>query len=160
MPSFTLSRRVEAPVDAVFTVFSDIPRAHERIDQITAIEMLTDGPVGAGTRWRETRIVFKREATEEMEVTAFEPGRSYTVGCQSCGCEYESSWRFEPEGDVTHVEFLMEYRPLTVVAKIMSPLGRLMMPMMKKCIEKDFQALKALAESGETPDAAQGRALA
>jgi len=32
--------------------------------------------------------------------------------------------------------------------------------MMKKCFEKDFQALKELAESGDTPDAARGGALA
>ncbi len=159
MPSFTLSRRVEAPVDAVFDVFSDIPRAREMIDQITGIEMLTDGPVGVGTRWRETRMVFKREATEVMEVTAFEPRRSYTVGCRSCGCEYESTWRFEPEGEATLVEFEMAYRPVTVLAKLMSPLGRLMAPTMKKCFEKDFQALKAVAESGGTPQATEDPAL-
>ena len=160
MPSFTLTHRVEAPIDAVFDVFSDIPRAHEMIDQIIAIEMLTDGPVGVGTRWRETRMMFKRAATEVMEVTAFEPVRSYTVGCQSCGCEYESTWRFEPDGDATHVEFEMGYRPMTVFAKLMSPLGLLMMPMMKKCFENDFQALKVIAESGTKPETTNDAALA
>lgn len=160
MPCFTLSRRVEAPIDRVFAVFSDIPRAHEMIDQITAIEMLTDGPVGVGTRWREKRVMFKREATEEMEVTAFEPGQRYTVGCRSCGCEYESTWRFEPDGDSTQVEFEFAYRPLTLVAKLTYPLGRLMMPMMKKCFETDFLALKAVAESGGAPEAAEDAALA
>ncbi len=160
MPSFTLSERVEAPIDRVFDVFSDIPRAHEMVDQIVRIEMLTDGPVGVGTRWRETRMVFKHEATEVMEVTAFEPRRSYTVGCRSCGCEYESTWRFEPEGDATLVEFEMAYRPVTVLAKLMSPLGRLMAPMMKKCFEKDFQALKTVAEAGDVSAAPQGTALA
>ena len=160
MPSFTLSRRVEAPIDAVFDVFSDIPHAHEMIDQITAVEMLTDGSVGVGTRWRETRMMFKRAATEVMEVTAFEPGRSYTVGCRSCGCEYESTWRFEPDGDATRVEFEMGYRPVTLFAKLMLPLGRLMAPTMKKCFEKDFQALQAVAESGGIQEAAQDTALA
>ncbi len=160
MPSFKLTRRVEAPINAVFDIFSDIPRAEEMIDDIIKIEMLTDGPVGVGTRWRETRMMFKREATEEMWVTAFEPGTSYTVGCESCGCEYETAWRFETEGDATLVEFEMGYRPLTFFAKVMSPLGRLMMPMMKKCFEKDFQALKTLAESGSAPDGVEGPALA
>ena len=160
MASFKLTRRVEAPIDAVFDIFSDIPRADEMIDDIIKVEMLTDGPVGVGTRWRETRVMFKREATEEMWVTAYERGKSYTVGCESCGCAYESTWRFESEGDATQVEFEMGYRALTFFAKLMSPLGRLMMPMMKKCFEKDFQALKTLAESGGTPDPAQGRALA
>lgn len=160
MPSFSLTRRVEAPIDRVFEVFSDIPRADEMVDDIIRIEMLTDGPVGVGTRWRETRLMFKKEATEEMEVTAFDRGRSYTVGCQSCGCEYESTWRFESEGDATRVDFEMGYRPTTFLARVMSPLGRLMMPMMKKCLDKDFLALKTLSESGAVPGAADGRALA
>ena len=160
MPSFILTRRVEAPIAAVFDIFSDIPRADEMINDIIEIEMLTDGPVGVGTRWRETRMMFKRKATEEMEVTAFDRGRSYTVGCESCGCEYESTWRFESEGDATLVEFEMGYRPVTFMARVMSPLGRLMMPMMKKCFEKDFQALKTLAESGAAPGGAEGPALA
>ncbi len=160
MPSFTMSERVEAPVDRVFNVFSDIPRAQEMVDQIVRIEMLTDGPVGVGTRWRETRMMFKREATEEMEVTAFEAGRSYTVGCESCGCAYESIWRFVSDGDATFVEFEMSYRPLTVFARVMSPLGRVMLPMMKKCLAKDFQALKTVAEAGDVPAAADGTALA
>ena len=160
MAGFKLTTRVEAPIDAVFDIYSDIPHAGEMIDGIEEIEMLTDGPVGVGTRWRETRMMFKRKATEEMRVTAFERGKSYTVACNSCGCEYESTWRFDAEGDATRVEFEMSYRPLTFFAKVMSPLGRLMMPMMKKCFEKDFQALKAAAESGDTPDAARGGALA
>ncbi len=155
MASFKLTGRVEAPIDAVFDVFSDIPRAGEMIDAIVRIEMLTDGPVGVGTRWRETRLMFKRETTEAMEVTAFDRARSYTVRCESCGCEYESTWRFDADGGATLVEFEMDYRPVSFFAKVMSPLGRLMAPMMKKCFLKDFEALKALAESRDTPDAAQ-----
>ena len=160
MASFKLTNRVEAPIDAVFDIFSDIPRAAEMIDDIVRIEMLTDRPVGVGTRWRETRMMFKREATEEMEVTAFDRRKSYTVGCESCGCEYESTWRFDADGDATLVEFEMNYRPVTFFAKVMSPLGRLMAPMMKKCFEKDFQALKVIAESGASPETTKDAALA
>ncbi len=42
MASFKLTKRVEAPIDAVFDIFSDIPRADEMIDDIVKIEMLTD----------------------------------------------------------------------------------------------------------------------
>ena len=47
MPCCTLSRRVEAPIDAVFGVFSDIPRAHEMIEQITAIDTDKDGQIAS-----------------------------------------------------------------------------------------------------------------
>ena len=54
----------------------------------------------------------------------------------------------------------MSYRPLTFFAKVMSPLGRLMLPMMKKCFEKDFQALKTIAEAGDVSVAPDGTSLA
>ena len=54
----------------------------------------------------------------------------------------------------------MGYRPVTLFAKLMLPLGRLMAPTMKKCFEKDFQALQAVAESGGIQEAAQDTALA
>ena len=148
MPRFTMAKQVHAPPDIVFDVFADLDRAAERIDQIQKIEKLTDGPTGLGTRWRETRRVFKKEATEEMEMTGFDPGRSYTVGCDSCGSEYACTYRFEPEGDGTRVECDVEYRPVTFFARLMAPLSWIMMGFMKKCMEKDFDQLKAAAEFG------------
>ncbi len=147
MPGFTMTRQVHAPTDVVFDVFADIDHAPDRIDQIVKVERLTDGPIGLGTRWRETRVVFKKHATEELEITGFESGRSYTVGCESCGCEYACTFRFEPEGDGTRVDFEMEYRPVTFFAKLMTPLSVLMSGAMKKCMEKDIDQLTVAAES-------------
>ena len=61
-------RFVTRPVEDVFAVFTDLHRAAERIRGIERLEVLTDGPVGKGTRFRETRIMFRREATEEHRV--------------------------------------------------------------------------------------------
>jgi len=123
---------------------------HERwagtLSGIERIEVLTDGPVGVGTRFRETRILFKREATEEMEFTAFEPGVSYSVGCESCGCRYDTRFDFVPEGGGTRVEMRMETKALTFGAKLMSPLAKLMAGAMRKMLENDLSEVKATAE--------------
>ena len=149
MSALTMTKHYEAPIDAVFAVYTDIDHWADYIGAIVRVEKLTDGPLNKGTRWRETRMMFRKEATEEMEVIAFEPGRSYTVGCESCGCECEWSHRFAPDGTGTRVEMSMEYRPISFLAKIMSPIGKLMMgSMMKKCIEKDFEDLRAVLEPG------------
>ena len=146
MAKLTMTKKVEAPIDIVFDIFSDIEKATERISGIEKIEMLTDGPVGKGTRFRETRIMFKRETTEELEFTAFEPGKHYTIGCESCGCTYETTFRFERDGSGTKVEMNMSARPVTFFARIMSPLAVLMMGSMKKAMDKDMEELKAAAE--------------
>ena len=51
--------------------------------------------------------MFKREATEEMQVSAFERDRSYTLACDSCSCAYEFTHSFKPEGDGTVLEIWM-----------------------------------------------------
>lgn len=146
MTQMIVSTRIDAPVDKVFAACTDFANLAHRIDAIQRIEMLNDGPVGVGTRFRETRVMFKREATEEMEVSAFETGRSYTLACDSCGCAYEFTHRFKRDGDATLIEMDMKTRPISFFAKLMSPFGKLMMGTMKKCIQKDMEDLRASIE--------------
>jgi carbon monoxide dehydrogenase subunit G len=151
MACFTITRHIGAPRDKVFACLSDFRRAPERIKGIKKVEMLTDGPVGVGTRFRETRIVFKREASEVMEVTAFNPPIGYTLACNSCGCRYESEFRLTPRGAGTDVEMRFAVQPLTLFAKVM---GSLMRPMFKMCLTemgKDLDDLKASIEGDVRP---------
>ena len=148
MAGFKMTKRVDADPASVFDVFSDMENAAHHVRGIERIEMLTDGPVGVGTRFKETRIMFKREATEEMEFTAWDPGRSFTLGCEACGCRYETTFRFEPDGGGTLVRVETEYEPVTFLSKLMMPFGKLMMGPMKKCIDNDLEDLKALIECG------------
>lgn len=149
MPTYTTSIRVNAPQRQVFDALADLDHAPGRIRGIVRVERLTDGPVGKGTRWRETRIMFKKEATEEMEMTAFDPPRGFTVGCESCGCVYSSQFRVRPEGRETVVEMEFTGRGTTALAKVM---GAIMAPFMKgmmlKCIKNDLEDIKAYVEGG------------
>jgi carbon monoxide dehydrogenase subunit G len=147
MAGFSTSMHVAAPPRAVFDLFTDLEHMSERISGIEKITILTDGPVGLGTRWRETRVIMKKSATEELDITAFEPGRSFEVSCESCGARYLSVHRFEPEDGGTRFEFEMRVTPVSLAAKVLSPVtGLLMGPMMRKCIEKDFDEMRVVAE--------------
>jgi hypothetical protein len=152
MFGITLTRHVAAPPEKVFAVASDFRNAAGRLRGITKMELLTDGPVGVGTRFRETRVMFGREATETMTVTAFDPPRGYALGAESCGCRYHIEFRFTPKDGGTDLEMRFEGRPLTLVAKV---LGFLMGPMISKnCAkesEKDLDDLKAAAEGRPVP---------
>ena len=116
---------------------------------IERVEVLTPGPMGVGTRFRETRRMMGREATEEMTVTAFDPPRGYTLGAQSHGCRYRTELRFEPSGSGTRMVFDFQAEPLTFGAKAMM---LLMKPMMKKAAQmcaKDLEAIAAHVERGD-----------
>src|SRR5207249_1195797 len=133
MAGVTLSTRVAAPVNKVFALFTDFANAAGRVRGITRMELLTPGPVGVGTRFRETRMMFKREATEVMEVTQFDPNRSYALGCESCGARYSTAFRFDPDGDGTVVSVDFRVQAVSFAAKLMKPLAWLMRGMMTKC---------------------------
>ncbi len=165
MSNFSISRVLPGAPERVFQILTDFPNAAKNIGGIERVEMLTEGPVGPGTRFRETRVFMKKEATEEMEVVGWDPPRSYTLGAFSCGCDFRTQVSFVPEGDGTRVTMDFESTPRTLAAKLSAPLGALMMGPMKKCIEQDLidagNALgggAATADRGDAPDGGQAPA--
>jgi carbon monoxide dehydrogenase subunit G len=151
MAQFSIGKHVEATREEVFAVASDFHNAANNIRGIDELEVLTDGPIGVGTRFRETRVMFGKRSTEEMEITAFNPPEGYTVEADSCGAHYRAEYRFIPDIAGTHLRVTFEARPVTVLAKLMSPLALLMTGPMKKCIDADLEDLKDAAEAAARP---------
>lgn len=147
MASLTLTKEIAAPVEIVFALFTDLDHAAEHISGVSRIDRVNAGPVGLGTRWRETRLLLKQEVTEEMEITGFVPNQSYTVGCLSKGTYYESVFRFRREGNGTRVTLDLEAHPQTLTAKLLAPLGWLLLGIVRKCTEQDMDDLRAIAEA-------------
>jgi len=144
---FQMSCHINADQARTFALFTDFKNAAANIRGIKHIEVITDGPVGVGTRFRETRTMFGKDAVETMEVTAMDPPRSYSVGCGSCGARFDTTFHFTPDNDGTRVDVNMNAVPTSLFAKIMSPvMGLMMAGTMRKCFENDLADLKAVAE--------------
>ena len=146
MPKMLLTKRIAAPPKNVFAAVADVATLPMRIPEVKAVEVLTPGPVGVGTRFTETRKVFGREATETFEVTVFAPPAKLTLVTVSCGMEYAAEHRFLPDGGGTLVELELRFRARSLYAKLMRPLGWLMRGMMRKALAKDLDALAAAVE--------------
>lgn len=151
MANLTITARVDASPERTFAVFTDLRNAPAMVQGIDALEVLTDGPIGPGTRFRETRTMFGRPHSETMEIIAWDAPRSYTVGCDSCGTRYESRFTFRPDGAATVVELTFSATPVAFMAKLLSPLGSLMIGMCRKLFQKDLDQLKAVAEGRANP---------
>ena len=154
MPKFTVEREINAPLEKVFECASDFANAAERIDGILKIEMLTEGPVRVGTRFRETRIMFKKEATEVMEITVFERPSRYAFKAESHGCKYLTRFDLVQEGAGTNLVMVFSAEPETFFGKVM---GIVFSFMVKACIremEKDLDDLRSVIE-GRTPRAGE-----
>ena len=146
--TFHIARTIAAPADRVFELMTDLPNAAERIRGIDKVEILTDGPFGVGTRFRETRTMFGKQAVETMEVTEHDPAnRSYVLEASSHGCHYRTLCRAVPEGAGTRAEFEMTAMALTLPAKILSTvMGPLMKGAVCKAVGQDLDDLKSAAE--------------
>jgi hypothetical protein len=148
MAEFRITKHIEAPPETVFDVATDLAHAAEHVRGIEKIELLSAGPIGVGTKWRETRKMMGREATETLEIKTFDRPRKYVVGCESCGCYFETTFSFLPRDGGTDVTLDVHTKALTLMAKIMSPLGNLMMGnTMRKCLDDDLEDVKRVAES-------------
>lgn len=152
---FAVSETIDAPVESVFGVASNL---HEWVDSftgITAIDVQTEGPVGVGTRFSETRVIMGKSQTEQMEFTEFDPPNGYVLSSTSCGTFYESKMSFHPVSRGTRVELLIEATPMTLFAKVLLPvMTPLMKKMMMKCLSEDLADLKNTCEGGVTPGVA------
>lgn len=144
--NLVLEESIQAPQRAVWQILTDLQGAPGRIAAIQSLEVLTPGPVGRGTRFRETRVMFGKEAVEEMEITRFDAPTSYTVEADSCGAHFESTYTLRPENGGTTMRLEIRTRPITLFAKLMSPLGLVMAGSMKKAMARDNADIKRAAE--------------
>lgn len=152
MGNWLITRRIEAPPERAFEAFTDFDFVAATITAIERFEVLTDGPFRKGTRFRETRLMGRKERTEEMEVTAFDAGRSYTLSANSCGCELHFDHRFRKEGTGTIFELEGRMRPVSLLARLTRPLWGLMRGWMIKCVNKDLdQMVEAIERQHATP---------
>jgi carbon monoxide dehydrogenase subunit G len=150
MARLTAGKHIDAPADVVFDLMTDLDQADSRISSIVHIEKLTDGPVGVGTRFRETRLMLGKEDTEEMVFTAFNPGKSFTIECDSCGTHHAVHHDLAAVDGGTQITVTFEMKPMSIMAKIMSPMGKLMTKSLLDAFDKDLEEIKALAEGRST----------
>ncbi|WP_369175315.1 SRPBCC family protein [Streptomyces sp. R28] len=96
--SVVVERRIAAGQGPVWESLTDLRGMEHVLSGVTHVEVITEGAFGVGTRWRETRRMFGREATEEMWVTASEPPECFVVEAESHGTHYVSEWLLRPDG--------------------------------------------------------------
>jgi len=144
------SKTINAPVDEVWSIMTNLEGFPDAISGIEHVERLDEGSgFDVGTKWRETRTLFGRTATEDMWVTELDPGHSYVVEANSHGAEYRTTQSVEPDGDGGSV-LLMSFsgNPTGTMAKVMSAtIGRLFVNATRRAFEQDLADIASAAET-------------
>ena len=146
MTTVTVDSQVAAPVTRVFEAFTDLEHGAERVSNIRKIEILTTGGFVLGTRWLETREVLGQLDSAEMEVTAFERNRTYTITHHKAGTRIDTVFTFEPlqDGTKVRIEFGLESHGLP--PGLLAPLAWASAGKVRDVISRDLADLKESVE--------------
>jgi hypothetical protein len=137
---------VEAPPQAVFALMADVAAWPKVIPAIKTVEILTPGPVAVGTRFRETRRMFGQWATEEIAVAEIVSPHRFVLTAFNHGTAYRTEHLFEPEGSGTRAMLVFEGRPVSLAARLFTPLAGLFVGSVRRHLAADLAALKVAAE--------------
>ncbi|MBN9130353.1 MAG: SRPBCC family protein [Paenarthrobacter ureafaciens] len=146
----TLTQHIKASPEKVWAVISDIPGSAATLTGIDSVQMLSEGPYGEGTRWKEARTMMGRQETVEMWVAEADPPRSTTVKAHQGGAAYTT--RFSLAGrdagtDLT-LTFGAEVLKPTLLSKVgMALFGKIGLSITRKALGKDLAEIAAKAES-------------
>ena len=143
----TATVTINADISRTFEAFTDLEHIKERVNGINVIEVLNPpAKMQVGTKWKETRTVFGKEATEVMWVTDLTVNQNYVVEAESHGTHYRTEYTFKQVDGGTEVVMTFEGKPLTMAAKFGSVLSFVFSGSLKKLMQQDMEDLKNFLE--------------
>ncbi len=150
MTNLDVSRDVSASADVVWTIMTDLENAADTISAIQSIVILSEPQeFGVGTRWRETRTMFGKQATEEMSVTKVDFGTSYVVEAESNGARYTTIMQVVATGEhSSKISMSFGAEPTGTMAKVMgATVGKLFESATRRALAQDLDDIAAAAEA-------------
>jgi carbon monoxide dehydrogenase subunit G len=143
------SVKVHAPKEEVWAVITDWDKTADVISGITDLTVLERPESGlTGLKWKETRIMFGKEATETMWIVDAQPNDYYKVRAESHGSVYLSGMSVQDSEEGCELTMSFEAQPQTFMAKVMGVLmGGFMRKSVMKACHQDLLDIKAYVES-------------
>ncbi len=143
MSTTTVHRSIQAPVESVFQTVADIQNFSKAVPDIVNVEFLSDVKSGLGARFKETRLMGKREASTVLEVTEYVENDRIRYVSDAGGTIWDTVISVKSGDDATDLQMVMEAKPYRFLAKLVTPLMR---GMLFKALEKDMDAVKSYCE--------------
>ena len=141
MINFEETVQVNCPVERVFSFIVDDKNLRSWQTGLVENELLTEGPLQAGTRFREVRLMGPRKAEIQGEITDFVPNQLFATRTLT-EPHVMVSYTLEPANGGTRVTY-----KFTMVTKgFMRLLEPLFASSIKKDTAADFAKLKHILE--------------
>lgn len=143
MKTITVTKNINSPVEKVFNTVAHIEEFSKTVSNVTKIEFLSEQKTGAGTRFRETRLMKGKEASTELEVTEYIKNEKVRLVAENIGTVWDTTFTVKAEGGGTLLTMAMDAKSNNFFAGIMNTMIR---GMIAKEVEKDMDAVKVYCE--------------
>lgn len=142
-------QRINAPKDTVWQVITDWENCDKWIEGIEKVEILNKPEAGlVGLKWRETRTMMGKTATEDMWITEVKDKEYYDVRAESHGMVYLTRMELIEDGNGCILRWDFGGEAQSTGTKIFGALlGWMFKGATKKALAKDLVNIKDHAES-------------
>lgn len=111
MKPITVSRTIAADPDVVFDMITNIERSPEVVPEVTGVEFLGELRQGAGTRFREHRLVNGRSMSFELELNEYDAKERHARFLSDAGgTTWDTQMDVEPHPEGAQLTMKMEVR--------------------------------------------------
>ncbi len=144
MQTFQNTVTIQRPAEEVFVFLADfenIPIWNYAIDDTSKASA---GPVGVGTRYRQTRTIPGR-TTEEFEVTVFQPASRLAIHGQIGPFQATIGYELVSAAGATRLVNTVELEPAQARLRLLAPV---VTPRIKAAVAQNLGTLRQVLESG------------
>ena len=139
---------IDGTKEEIWQVITDIEGSEKTIGAIEEIEILEKPASGlTGLKWRETRTMFGKTATEVMWITDVKEAHYYQTRAESHGAVYITKLQIEEQEGKTYLTMAFDGQAQSLPAKIMSvATGFLFKSAAQRALQNDLEDIKVAVE--------------
>lgn len=142
MPTISTTTNISRPVEQVFGYVTNVENHKAWQAGITDAQMTPAGPVAVGSTYVYTTNVMGKKLETRMQVSAFEPNKTWAVKTTGVPTSVETAYHFEPDGSGTKLTISMEVPAGAYPAAAEGAIKQ----QMQKSLEDQAKKIKQLVE--------------
>lgn len=138
---------INASKEAVWAATTDVARFAQVLSGVERIEIIERPAIGiVGLKWKETRMLFGKEATVEKWITETKENEFYTTRAEQDGFVFITTNRLSGNDDSVVLTGIHETQPQGLAAKLKSLPMIFFKGVIKKAILQDLKDIKVAVE--------------
>jgi carbon monoxide dehydrogenase subunit G len=121
-PAFTGKTTIDCPINEVFDFISDLRNGPKMNEDILSVEKLSEGPIGVGSKFKETKVIRGRNAEAMIEVVQFEANKAFSAQSEVNGLKVTYHYQLSEGNTGTIVKFQCEIKTSGLIMTLTKPL--------------------------------------